>query len=82
MKSVFLKKVISSVLALSAVCIFSATLCFAYEPSDPNEKTPETPYEGTFDIDPHYERAHHVFDDEGSDHGDVMEEPLRGLEDM
>lgn len=75
-KSNILKKVISGILAVSAICTFNVTYCFAYEPSDPDEKTPETPYEGTFDINPHHERAYENFEYGDQDFGDYSEPPL------
>ena len=75
-KSNILKKVISGVLALSAICTFNATSCFAYGPNDTDEETPQTPYEGTFDINPHHERAYENFENGDQDFDNDMEPPL------
>ena len=43
MKSKFFKKVISSILALSAICSFGAVSCFAMEPApNGNNEVPES----------------------------------------
>lgn len=79
MKSVILKKVISSVLALSAMCTFNLTSCFVYALGDPNEATPDTPYTGTFDINPHYRYEYYDFEDEGEEFDSDIEPPLGRL---
>lgn len=78
MKSVILKKVISGALAVSAMFTFNMTSCFAYALGNPDEATPDTPYTGTFDINPHYRYEYEEFDDEEFDSD--IEPPLGRLE--
>ena len=74
------KRVISGVLALSAMCTFNITSCFAYALRDPNEETPDTPYTGTFDINPHHRYEYEDFEDEDQEFDSDIEPPLGHLE--